>query len=277
MIEIRPVRATDADACVGIVAEVFREYGMTFAPEAWDLDLTRPHLHYAAPDATFVVAEDKGRVVAMVGGHLERAVGARSVTGERELATGRPLFAELHRLYLAPDARGLGLGARLCAEIEQWAKAAGASRMRLWSDVRFTHAHAMYRRRGYRITGSRTLGDPDRSVEFEMARELTEPECLGTQSAGAQLWPSVRTVSAASARRDAELWHHARFAAVGIVDARRLVGAGRMRGDAHELPEPSELLGIADSELELLVADPLAVVGFRSARAGIVWHPSCQP
>jgi DNA-binding MarR family transcriptional regulator/GNAT superfamily N-acetyltransferase len=58
--------------------------------------------------------------------------------------------AELKRMWVAPAARGLGLGRRLLRELEGQARAAGATVVRLETNRNLTEAIALYRREGYR-------------------------------------------------------------------------------------------------------------------------------
>lgn len=57
--------------------------------------------------------------------------------------------AELKRMWIASDARGLGLGRRLLHELEQHARRAGASAVRLETNRALREAIALYRRTGY--------------------------------------------------------------------------------------------------------------------------------
>ena len=58
--------------------------------------------------------------------------------------------AEIKRMWVAPAARGLGLGRRLLTELEARALAAGATVVRLETNGTLTEAIAMYRSAGYR-------------------------------------------------------------------------------------------------------------------------------
>ena len=58
--------------------------------------------------------------------------------------------AEIKRMWVDPDARGLGLGRRLLASLEQRAAASGARCARLETNGALTEAIALYRSVGYR-------------------------------------------------------------------------------------------------------------------------------
>ena len=76
--------------------------------------------------------------------------------------------AEIKRMWVSPAVRGLGLGRRLLADLEDRARTAGAPMTRLQTNQALTEAIALYRACGYRevprsttsptrTTGSRTL------------------------------------------------------------------------------------------------------------------------
>jgi DNA-binding MarR family transcriptional regulator/ribosomal protein S18 acetylase RimI-like enzyme len=58
--------------------------------------------------------------------------------------------AEVKRMWVAPDVRGLGLGRRLLRELEERARRAGSQVVRLETNRSLTAAVAMYRSAGYR-------------------------------------------------------------------------------------------------------------------------------
>ena len=58
--------------------------------------------------------------------------------------------AEIKRMWVAPEVRGLGLGARLLDELEMWARAANVRTLHLETNRSLTEAIAMYRRSGFR-------------------------------------------------------------------------------------------------------------------------------
>jgi GNAT superfamily N-acetyltransferase len=57
--------------------------------------------------------------------------------------------AELKRMWIAPEARGLGVGRRLLDELERHARNAGVTVLRLETNRALTEAIALYRRSGY--------------------------------------------------------------------------------------------------------------------------------
>lgn len=58
--------------------------------------------------------------------------------------------AELKRMWVSPEARGLGVGRRLLLELERLAREAGAEVVRLETNRNLTEAVALYRSGGYR-------------------------------------------------------------------------------------------------------------------------------
>jgi putative acetyltransferase len=154
---IRPVRDADAQGLLGLIALCFAEYPGCFVDPHDDLpDLVRPTQSRLAQEGAFDVVED-GR------GHIAACVG---------VDFPEPGTAELHRLYVRPDMRGQGLGKLLTARMEAMARAQGAKRMILWSDTRFTTAHALYLKLGYSQGLSRSLEDISRSREFSFGKAL---------------------------------------------------------------------------------------------------------
>ena len=65
-----------------------------------------------------------------------------------------PGVAQLRLLLIEPAARGLGLGHRLVAECERFARAAGYRRIRLWTQSMLLPARVIYQRAGYRLIAS---------------------------------------------------------------------------------------------------------------------------
>jgi GNAT superfamily N-acetyltransferase len=155
--DVRPATRDDALGVVALIGRVFAEYGWVYEPAVEVPDLLAFDAHYAgARGAFWIVADAAGRVVGSVG--VER------------LDAGS---AELHRLYLDPDRRGRGLGEALVHTVLDWCRARGVTRLTLWSDTRFEHAHRLYVRLGFRQDGERTLvGDLNDTREFRFERDV---------------------------------------------------------------------------------------------------------
>ena len=87
---------------------------------------------YVAPQGAFLVVYDGDDAIACGG---IRALGDDT--------------AEVKRMYVAPAARGRGIGMRLLLQLEQRARALGYKRLRLDTAAPLEEAHALYRRAGF--------------------------------------------------------------------------------------------------------------------------------
>jgi predicted GNAT family N-acyltransferase/RimJ/RimL family protein N-acetyltransferase len=159
---VRPATDGDSTALIGLLGDCFAEYpGCVLDVDREEPWLRTPATGYVGGQLWVVTLDDT--VVACIG---------HKPHGET---------SELKNLYVAASARRGGLGARLTGMVEDVARAAGADRMRLWSDTRFLDAHRLYERLGYRRTGrSRELHDRSATVEFEFAKALS-PDPGGTR------------------------------------------------------------------------------------------------
>jgi GNAT superfamily N-acetyltransferase len=137
-----------------------------------------------APDAFWTSAgQDAAQPPEVLRARLERPetvhlVAARP-TGDVGLVVGAPHRktpenAALHAMWVAPEARGTGVGAALVAEVVTWAKRAGYRRLRL--DVVDTNEAAigLYDRLGFHPTGVTGAFPPPRDhlTEHERALDL---------------------------------------------------------------------------------------------------------
>jgi putative acetyltransferase len=127
-------RATRRDSPVAmqLVDRALREYGLHAVPEVGDIDLTDLEQHYDARGGCFELIEAGGEVLGVV--------------GWRPAGDG---VIELKKLYLAPSARGHGLGRRAVERVIAAARGAGARAIVLETAIRLTEANALYRRLGF--------------------------------------------------------------------------------------------------------------------------------
>lgn len=78
---------------------------------------------------------------------LARAAGAPVACGS--LRSAGPEIGEIKRLWVAPSVRGLGIGQRVLAALEDRARDFGKTRVRLDTNRALTEAQALYRKNGY--------------------------------------------------------------------------------------------------------------------------------
>lgn len=155
-IALRPGRDEDAGSVIALIGDCWAEYPGCIL----DVDGELPELRalaswFADAGGAFWVAEQDGTVIGMV--------------GTRPLREDRAW--EICRMYVAAAARGGGVAQTLLDTAEAHARAAGAERMVLWTDTRFTRAHGFYEKRGYVRQGSiRILDDISKSLEFRYAK-----------------------------------------------------------------------------------------------------------
>lgn len=153
MATIRAAWDEDSAGIIALIGAVFAEYpGCVLDVDAEEPELRRPA---AAFDRFWVLEGDAGEVAGCVACALRRPV------------------AELKKLYLARGVRGRGWGRRLVELVEDEARAHGARRLEMWSDTRFTTAHAVYERLGYaRSPGTRALHDLSGTIEYHFEKTL---------------------------------------------------------------------------------------------------------
>jgi predicted GNAT family N-acyltransferase/predicted GNAT family acetyltransferase len=154
---VREVRDDDAEALIALVGGCWSAYpGVELHVDAEEPWLRAPAAAYRGWDGRMWVAELDGDVVACC--------------GVKPLGEG---VVELKSMYVAASARRRGLARRLEALVREEALRSGACRVELWSDTRFTEAHATYAALGYtQLPGQRDLQDLSSSWEFPFAKDL---------------------------------------------------------------------------------------------------------
>ena len=99
-------------------------------------------------------------------------VGCVFLVQARDDKTGKPEggVAQLRLLIVEPDTRGLGIGARLVAECERFARGANYKRIKLWTQSSLTAARAIYAKAGYQLVSS----EPHHSFGADLIGEMWE-------------------------------------------------------------------------------------------------------
>ncbi|HXP19526.1 MAG TPA: helix-turn-helix domain-containing GNAT family N-acetyltransferase [Streptosporangiaceae bacterium] len=112
--------------------------------------------YFAELDARFDAGFDPGASIPAAADELTEPAGLFLVAqihgepvgcGALKLHGSEP--AELKRMWVAADARGLGVGRRILAELEHHARQRGVSVVRLETNQRLTEAIGLYRSAGY--------------------------------------------------------------------------------------------------------------------------------
>ena len=100
-------------------------------------------------DPSLSISADAHELTPPAGALLIPRVGARPVgCGALKFHPGAP--AELKRMWVAPEMRGIGLGRRLLQELERHARDNGVEVLRLETNGALSEAIALYRSSGYR-------------------------------------------------------------------------------------------------------------------------------
>jgi GNAT superfamily N-acetyltransferase len=84
--------------------------------------------------------------------------------------------AELVSMWVRPDARGAGVGARLIKAVVDWARGAGIGEVRLWVVDGNERAERVYLRLGFKRTGKvARVREGEPLMEFEMSSPAAPP------------------------------------------------------------------------------------------------------
>ena len=161
---IRPAADADSGQVVALIAACWVQYpGNVLDIAGEEPGLRAVASHYAAKGGRLWVAS----VSFPKGEWVVGCVGILPTPGNEQAQ------AELVRLYVHPRLRRQGLARRLAALPETAALEWGARAIDLWSDTRFTEAHAFYQALGDTQTGeSRDLHDLSNSTEYRFIKLL---------------------------------------------------------------------------------------------------------
>jgi putative acetyltransferase len=136
-INLRPIASPDDAAMARVIRATLEEFGAA-RPGTVYYDETTDHLSelFKTPGSYYLVAEQEGRIVG--GGGIYPTEGLPEGT------------AELVKMYLLPEVRGIGLGGRLIGAALDWATEAGYKQVYLESMPELKKALSTYERFGFR-------------------------------------------------------------------------------------------------------------------------------
>ena len=145
--QIRRIHLGEADRLRDVRLRALSEspsaFGTTFA-----VDSERPPAYWEELTAAWSKGEDGAVFVADPGGQwVGIAVGARRA--DRIGFVAPPGTVHLTSMWVAPEARGTGLGKQLVEQVVAWAKATGARDVELWVTCGNDAALSLYRRAGF--------------------------------------------------------------------------------------------------------------------------------
>lgn len=138
MLEIREIKAVDNGELALVIKSVLEEFGAD--PKTTmlgDPSLYKMYEYYQFDRAVFYVAFVDGKIV---GG-----CGIKQLDGSAE----EEKICELQRMYLLPEARGLGIGKRLMELCMEKAKEFGYQKIYIESLPQMKSAIALYKKSGF--------------------------------------------------------------------------------------------------------------------------------
>jgi DNA-binding MarR family transcriptional regulator/GNAT superfamily N-acetyltransferase len=138
----------------GDIGWVVSRHGALYADE-YAFDLSFEAL-VARIGADFVERFDARREACWIAERDGANVGSVFLVQARDETTQAAIdgVAQLRMLLVEPSARGLGIGARLVAECERFARQAGYRKLMLWTNGCLLAARALYRQAGYQLVSS---------------------------------------------------------------------------------------------------------------------------
>jgi len=154
----------------GDIGWVVARHGALYAHE-YGWDLTFEGL-VATIAGRFVERFDARREACWIAERDGQNVGCVFLVQARDDKTdeSEPGVAQLRLLLVESSTRGLGIGTRLVAECERFARQAGYRRIRLWTQSILLAARTIYARAGYQLVGS----EPHHSFGADLVGEVWE-------------------------------------------------------------------------------------------------------
>ena len=170
----------------GDLGWVVQAHGEVYAAEfGWDSSF---EALVARIVADFAAATDPDRAAAWIAELDGRRVGCVFCVPAEDPADDHvDRTAQLRILLVHPDARGLGLGARLTAECIRFARATGHRRLRLWTNHPLAAARHVYLAAGFVLVDE----EPHTSFGAQLVGQVYELD-LAAEPSAQQESPSAR-------------------------------------------------------------------------------------
>ena len=156
----------------GDIGWVIARHGALYAQAyGWDM---RFEALVARIAADFIERFDPSREAAWIAEAGGILLGCVFLVQARDEITAAidPGVAQLRMLLVEPEARGMGLGKRLSAQCEAFARQAGYERLRLWTNSLLLAARGIYQAAGYKLLAS----EPHHSFGHALVGEVWEKD-----------------------------------------------------------------------------------------------------
>ena len=158
-----PIEPPDLPHVYALIAACYEQFGFTLNLEdECEQHLKDPRAYFRAHGGDYWVVRD--------GAGIPRATAALFLHDPD--GPGTAPLAELKSMYVDIALRRRGVGRSLTLMVIEEARRRGCAEMELWSDTRFTPAHAMYESLGFHRCGRRDIADSNNSSEFGYRRGL---------------------------------------------------------------------------------------------------------
>ncbi|PHM08719.1 GNAT family N-acetyltransferase [Nostoc sp. 'Peltigera malacea cyanobiont' DB3992] len=150
--KIRLATHNDVPSIINIMREVYIEHGLVFEVSQEIPDILDFEQKYNQKSAAFFVLLVQEEIIGTVGVKIIKSS-----------------EAEIVRLYLKRDFRGLGLGYQLLKTAVDWAQLQGKTHIELWSFTQFTQGHRLYNQFGFTQLDTRQMNDVNETQMYGFA------------------------------------------------------------------------------------------------------------
>jgi putative acetyltransferase len=154
---MRKYRPEDKESIIQMIDFIYQEYGDEIYLQGADKDLLDIETNYLQNGEFWVETKEKSN---------EQIIGSIAIKRSKRSWFTRfypeddlNSVACLKRFYLLAEYRGSGLAQKIHDTAIQWCQQNHIRKLFLWSDTRFTRAHAFYQKNGYEQKHIRNMND----------------------------------------------------------------------------------------------------------------------